>query len=247
MLGFSKKRPKRPRTAPNERVYAIGDIHGRHDLLKQLLQKIIRHWEESDGNFKRIKLIFLGDIIDRGPDSNRCLSLVEKLARNSGAELIMGNHEDLMLRAMKGDQEAQDIWMEHGGIETLKSFGLAKPSTSEDSIDFGDRVRKAIPDSYVAMLENAATHLVSGDYFFVHAGVRPDIALKDQSDFDKFFIRTDFTESEKWHGAMIVHGHTIVDEVEMYSNRIAVDTGAYRTDRLSCLCLQGTLRHIINT
>lgn len=247
MLSLRKKLPKKIRTASKERVYAIGDVHGRHDLLKLLLKKIVKHWESSDGQFSRVKMIFLGDIIDRGPMSRECLELVESLVRKSKCILILGNHEDLLLRSIEGDEDAQRIWLENGGEATLESFGIAPPRHEEDGIDFGDRLAKAIPQNLRTLMKEAPTHVESGDYFFVHAGVRPGIALSKQSDYDKFFIRNEFTESKDWHGAVVVHGHSIVENVELRPNRIAVDTGAFQTGKLSCICLDGLRRQVIST
>ena len=245
MLRFRKNRPAHIKTAPKERIYAIGDIHGRYDLLKQIMAQIVKHWENSVRDLTRVRLIFLGDIVDRGPDSDKCLAFVEKLSRLPGVRLIRGNHEDLMLRSIEGDADAQAIWLENGGLQTLESFAIPPPHLSEDTFDFADRLSRAIPASFVEMIRNADTHFKNGDYFFVHAGVRPGIPLSKQSDFDKFFIRNDFTQSDTWHGAMIVHGHSVVDAVSILPNRIAVDTGAYKSNQLSCVCLDGTQIEIL--
>lgn len=247
MISFLHKRPKHCMTARGERVYAIGDIHGRYDLLKRLLNLIVKHWESSDGKFKHVKLLFLGDIIDRGDHSQECLQMVTNLVLKSQSILLRGNHEDLLLRSVKGDAQAQHLWLEHGGLATLKSFGVEPPRAEEDCIDFGERISQAIAPDLISVLENAPTHFSSGDYFFVHAGVRPGVTLKKQTDYDKFFIRDEFTQSNDWHGAMIVHGHSIVDKVDFFPNRIAIDTGAYKTDKLSCLCLDGRRRQVLTT
>lgn len=241
------RRPKVIEAALNERVYAIGDVHGRYDLLREIMSKIVAHWEGSTSKPQRIQLIFLGDIIDRGPDSDRCLRLVTKLSSLPGVTLIRGNHEDLLLRSIEGDQQAQSIWLANGGDATLGSFGIDPPQTGEDPFDFGERIVAAIPETELAALKKAPTHTVSGDYFFAHAGVRPGVPLKKQTDFDLFFIRDEFIQSDDWHGAMIVHGHSLTEEVELLDNRIGVDTGAYRTNRLSCICLEGRTRKVIAT
>lgn len=247
MRNLLNNRPRSVQTAKGERVYAVGDVHGRYDLLVDLLKKIIVHWESSEQSFRAVKLIFLGDIIDRGPDSKRCLGLIESLVRTSGAVLLLGNHEDLMLRSMDGDGMAQQIWLQNGGKNTLRSFSVNVPTHEEDSFDFGDRLTAAVPENLQDLLRSAPTSLTSGDYFYVHAGVRPDVSLARQSTYDLTFIREDFTQTQQWHGAMIVHGHSIVEKVEFLPNRIAVDTGAYRSGRLSCVCLDGRRRQVIST
>lgn len=152
-----------------------------------------------------------------------------------------------MLRSMDGDAMAQQIWLENGGKETLRSFGVDVPTPEEDSFDFGDRLTAAVPENFQALLRSAPTSLASGDYLCVHAGVRPGVGLGRQSVHDLTFIREDFTNAKEWHGAMIVHGHSIVEKVEFLPNRIAVDTGAWRSGRLSCVCLDGRRRVVIST
>lgn len=245
MLPFLKPRPKVPATAPGERIYAIGDIHGEYELLRKLLDRIASHWEASDQTASEVRLLFLGDIIDRGPASKQCLRFITQLSSLRGVTCLRGNHEDLLLRSIAGDSEAQRIWLQHGGDATLASFGIGLPRADEDAIDFGERVKAAIPRKHLAMLEAAPTHTTSGGYFFAHAGVRPGVPLSRQDDFDLFFIREDFTSSTAWHGAVVVHGHSVVDEVDMRDNRIAIDTGAYRSGNLSCICLDGTSRQIL--
>lgn len=242
-----KSRPKRPSTAPGERIYAIGDVHGRYDLLKELISSITIHWDTTEKTAKCFRLLFLGDLIDRGPDSADCIRVVADLVKLPGVTCLRGNHEDLLLRSIAGDADAQRIWLEHGGRSTLASFGIAPPAPEEDSFDFGERVRTAVPEELLEMLKATRTHARSGDYFFAHAGVRPGVSLAKQNDFDLFFIREEFTTSTDWHGAVIVHGHSIVDEVSIFKNRIAIDTAAYRSGKLSCICLEGETQTVLTT
>lgn len=239
MFKLRKKRPESIRTEPSERIYVVGDVHGCSHLLTKLLDKIFLELSIQEKLAKTTRLIFLGDIIDRGPDALKCLLTIESLVRDYGAELIRGNHEDLMLQTIKGDDQARKIWFRNGGLETIKSLNVPPPLDGEDGLDFGERLKNAMPESILTMLTEAPTNLRSGDYMFVHAGVRPGIALDRQDDIDLFFIRDDFTTSTDWHGAMIVHGHTIVEEVEIHTNRIAIDTGAFASGKLSCLILDG--------
>lgn len=247
MLRLFRKNAGEASTRAGERVYAIGDIHGRHDLFRSLVKKITAHWENGPRNFEAVELVLLGDIIDRGPHSAACLDLAYKLVTKSRVRLLKGNHEDLLLNSIGGHPVAQDIWLEHGGLAFLESFGIEPPRADEDSFDFGDRLGAAVPDHLIAMLRDAPLSYRNGDYLFVHAGVRPGVAFDRQAEEDLMFIRDDFTQSDRDHGAVIVHGHSIVDEVEYHPNRIAVDTGAYASERLSCVCLDGTNRETIHT
>jgi len=247
MLRFLRRNDGKVSTRPGERVYAIGDIHGRHDLFRTLVRKIIAHWENGSQNFRRVELVLLGDIIDRGPHSAACLDFAYKLVSRSRVRLLKGNHEDLLLNSIDGNAVAQDIWLEHGGLAFLESFGIEPPRADEDSFDFGERIGAAVPDHVLAMLREAPLTYRSGDYLFVHAGVRPGVAIDRQREEDLMCIRDDFTQSGRDHGAVIVHGHSIVGDVEFHRNRIAVDTGAYASERLSCVCLDGTSRETIHT
>ncbi|AKH42790.1 serine/threonine protein phosphatase 1 [Altererythrobacter atlanticus] len=238
MLGLSRNRVKTAQTAAGERVYAIGDVHGCHALLRRLIEMIVEDCERGPRDFDHMRIIFLGDLIDRGPSSGACLQLVHDLVAESGSELILGNHEDMMLESIRGNPAAQRAWLANGGDATLYSYGVSPPSSGEDSFDFADRLARAVPEHIVGLLETAATQASSGDYLFVHAGVRPGVPLKQQDPLDLYSIREEFTHSADWHGAMVVHGHSMVDDVEVYPNRIACDTGAYRTGKLSCICVQ---------
>lgn len=247
MPNLLRQRFRQPSTRKGERVYAIGDIHGRHDLFHELIAAIVRHWEVSPRGFERVELVLLGDIIDRGPDSAWCLKLAHDLVTRSRVRLLRGNHEDLLLKSIAGHRVAQQIWLENGGEAFLADFGIAPPRSAEDSIDFGERIAAAVPAHYVTMLQQAPLMFSSGDYVFVHAGIRPGVPLKRQEEQDLLFIRGDFTQSDRRHGPVIVHGHSMVDAVEFHHNRIAVDTGAYASNRLSCVCLDGRRREIIHT
>lgn len=236
-----------PRPAKGERVYAIGDVHGRHDLLVQLLNKVIGHYPTLKPTPKKITLLFLGDIIDRGPESRRCLALVKHLVEKARAKLLMGNHEDMLLASLAGDGLAQEAWIRNGGLATLQSYGIDPPQSSEDAFDFAARMQERIPEDHISFLRNLDLSYSSGSYFFAHAGVRPGVRISRQDERDLFSIRDDFTGSEKWHGQVVVHGHSIVEAVDVRHNRIAIDTAAYATGRLSCLCLQDAHVSVLST
>lgn len=242
-----KPRIKIGRTGPGERIYAIGDVHGRYDLLRRLLSLIIQDWETVERDDKVIRIIFLGDIIDRGPDSRSCIMMLRHLTSQPRVDLLRGNHEDLLLRSVDGEKWAQSIWIEQGGLATLENYGIAPPRSDEDGFDFAERLSAAIPAADIAFLRGTPIFIRSGTYFFVHAGVRPGVALHKQDEQDLIFIRDDFTGTDEWHGAVVVHGHSIVDKVDIRANRIAVDTGAWQSDRLSCIVLDGETQAVIAT
>jgi serine/threonine protein phosphatase 1 len=229
-----------------ERIYAIGDIHGRLDLLRTLLGAI-----EADARTRNplpTRLVILGDFIDRGPDSRElmCIFAGEKSGR---VVVLKGNHEAALVDALRGDHDALDLWMAHGGNETLRSFGATDSDLDpDDSRALIELARKVIPKSLVNWLEKLPVFYRQGQYYFVHAGVRPGVPLDRQSIDDQLWIRDEFTQSKDNHGAVIVHGHSVNEEgVVFCNNRIGVDTGAYRTELLSAAGLEGDDQWVVNT
>lgn len=215
-------------------VYAIGDVHGRDDLLEAMLTAI----EAEAGASPRI--IFLGDIIDRGPDSRRAMELVRQtLARWPDARLILGNHEDFLLRFVS-QRETRDTtyrnWLYNGAAETFRSYGIdpALPPDRSAALlrdDFG---------THIAMLRDAEFLIGHGTFIFVHAGIDPAIGLDRQDPDTTRWIRDDFLCFGGPLPKTIVHGHTQTrsGRPEIHANRIGIDTGAYRTGRLTCAVLQ---------
>ena len=240
-------RKRLPHTADGARIYAIGDVHGRFDLLLQLLNLIVDHYPTMQPAPSSVTLLFLGDAIDRGPASAACLRIIHNLCEADGARMLLGNHEDMMLASIDGNPHAQRAWLRNGGLATLRSYGIAPPGADEDSFDFAERLGREVPQDHVAFLRSLDTSYRSGSYFFTHAGVRPGVALHKQAPEDLYSIRSEFTKSDAWHGAVVVHGHSIVDAVEMRHNRIGCDTGAYASGRLSCICLQDDFRAVLQT
>ena len=236
-----------PATAPGERIYAIGDVHGRFDLLHQLM-KLIEDDARSRGECAT-RLVFLGDLIDRGPCSRQLLELVRRAHQElDGVTVLLGNHEDLLLESAYGSASAQRAWLQNGGDATLRSFGidpceLAKASSDE----MAETLFKVIGDRAIAWLDSLPLCFQSGDYFFCHAGIRPKISLEKQQRMDLLWIRTKFLESRRYHGAVIVHGHSEVGEIAFHHNHINVDTAAYRTGVLTAVGLQSTEQWSIQT
>lgn len=235
-----------PSTDTGERIYAIGDVHGCIDLLKQLLDRIGEHTRSLPPT-RLLYLILIGDVIDRGPHSADVLALLYDLHRqNANVITLLGNHEAAMLEALAGDVDAFRQWIAVGGAETLQSFGVEPRRSGEHPRDYLMRARGAIPPAWLAWLSTCPLSVRSGDYYFVHAGIRPGVALDRQTREDMLWIREDFLPDRRSHGAVIVHGHTITRSVERHANRIGIDTGAYRSGLLSAVYLEGEACEIIS-
>jgi serine/threonine protein phosphatase 1 len=219
-----------------QRLIAIGDIHGRWDLLAALIKTIEAHVAAAP---KRLdQLVFLGDFVDRGPDSQRIIRFLRTAQANAPrVHVLLGNHEQALLHAIEGDADAQRLWLDHGAEATLASYGIALPGPNEDRLAFATRVATAIGPDTIDWLRDLPSSLRFGGYFFCHAGIRPGRPLRHQTVDDLIWIRDAFIDSDRHHGAVIVHGHTITPEIDIRHNRIGVDTGAYRTGRLSAVIL----------
>lgn len=227
-----------PRTELGERIYAIGDVHGCYDLLRDLLDRIGEH-HEALAPTTALHIVFLGDIVDRGPDSYKVLELLFDLqAQTDRIVVLLGNHEEAMLQALGGDLEMLSNWMKIGGAPTARSFGLEPLRRGEDAAEYLYRLRAAIPAPWIAWLQRLPLTARSGDYLFCHAGIRPGVSLRRQARADLLWIRDDFLDDNRSHGAVIVHGHSIEAQVEIRPNRIGIDTGAYRTGELTALYLE---------
>jgi serine/threonine protein phosphatase 1 len=253
-LGFLKRRQRNDRpeellscVPAGQRVYAIGDIHGRHDLFEQLLKTI-----EAD-NAARGKafttLILLGDLVDRGPDS----ALVIERALCLGApfdkvEMLIGNHEECFLAALTGEIKRVRYFIRIGGGATVRSYWGDDTAYAAASFeDVAEQLAQKVPQAHVDFLNRGQDMIQIGDYVFVHAGVRPGVPLDRQQLSDLRWIREEFIEGEHDHGVTIVYGHTISDEVDEASNRIGIDTGAYLTGRLTAIGLEDSRRWFLDT
>lgn len=229
-----------------ERVYAIGDIHGRLDLLEKLVAAI-----RADNAARvpaRVRIILVGDIIDRGPDSaaivDRCMAFT---ARTDAFVVLKGNHEAMMVDALRGDFIALALWLRQGGGAALQSWGVAEEVIADGASPALIRAaRDRVPPEVIAWLTDLPLMYRIGDYLFVHAGIRPGRQIEDQSNEDLLWIRREFLESEEDQGVVVVHGHSVSDDgVTIRPNRIGIDTGAYRTGLLSALALEGDHRWIL--
>jgi serine/threonine protein phosphatase 1 len=243
---FWKRRPKSANPASRsfsiaagQRVYAIGDIHGRDDLFALLLERIAE--DNATRGPARVTLILLGDLVDRGPDS---AAVVERARQQEGRwdtfHWITGNHEEAFLLALSGDLEALRFFCRYGGEETILSYGLPKSSLrAMDYPELAAVLPTLVPPEHVAFLQSGEAWIRIDDYLFVHAGIRPGVAVDDQKLSDLRWIRQPFLEDGRDHGLYVVHGHTITSEPDRRANRLGIDTGAYASDRLTAVGLEG--------
>lgn len=165
--------------------------------------------------------------------------------KNKQVIVLLGNHEEAMLQALHGDAQALRRWLGVGGVETLRSFGVPDLQPDENPRDYVLRARAAIPRHWLAWLSRLPLSVRSGDYYFVHAGIRPGVALSRQAREDMLWIRDDFLEDTRDHGAVVVHGHSISPAVDVRKNRIGIDTGAYVSGTLSAIYLEGQQQAVI--
>lgn len=247
MFNFSSRRDKGPTGAKGYRAYVVGDIHGRVDLLEHLLAKI--HADLQRRPASKTMLVFVGDLIDRGPSSAQ---VVERLRcyRRDGVQpvFLLGNHEEVLLRIVAGDGSVVENWLQFGGLQCLQSYGVTlarlRGQSAEDIVGI---VRRVVPIEHVEFLETFVDSCRFGDYLLVHAGIRPGVEVDQQSQSDLRWIREPFLFDETDHGFIVVHGHTISEEVDERPNRIGIDTGAYRSGVLTALAIDGSERWLIDT
>jgi serine/threonine protein phosphatase 1 len=236
-----------PSVPAGYRVYAIGDIHGRLDLLEQLLDHIDA--DEAARAPSDTILVFLGDLVDRGPSSAQVVERVRTL-RRPGTRVVhlIGNHEEVLLRLLRGEGELVHDWLRFGGAECAKSYGIEVAALRSLGPKQAVRLLQAgIPAEHQAFLHGLVDTIRIGDYLFVHAGVRPGVSLDEQTQADLRWIRDPFLTHDGDHGFVVIHGHTIVEEVDVCSNRIGIDTGAYRSGVLTAIALEGTERRFVQT
>jgi len=245
---FRRSRPVYVPSGPRgRRAYVIGDVHGRLDLLESLLQAIEAEIEEQGPG--KVLLVFLGDLIDRGPSSAGVLDRLRSYSRPGVQPVfILGNHEEVLLRILDGETSLIEKWRLFGGAECLQSYGV-DPASLNGLSEAGalERIRQAIPQAHVEFLRSFSDTCRFGDYLFVHAGIRPEVALDEQRQSDLRWIREPFLLDETDHGFMVVHGHSISRKVQERTNRIGIDTGAYRSGILTAMGIEGDRRWYLDT
>ncbi|MGK2924341.1 MAG: metallophosphoesterase family protein [Lysobacterales bacterium] len=240
------REPAQPAYPVGKRMYCIGDIHGRADLLAELQRTIVADAAGFDG---QCQLLYLGDYVDRGEQSRQVLDLLTA-GPPAGFEQIhlLGNHEQAMLDFLL-DPVAMAGWLTWGGSATLRSYGIhaGVVGSRRELLALRDRLDAALPHHHREFLVSGHPAHAEGSYYFVHAGVRPGVPLEKQAIEDQLWIRDEFTQSQAHHGAIVVHGHSISEQVEFHPNRIGIDTGAFATGVLTALVLEGEQQRLLQT
>ena len=234
-------------TPDNTRIYAIGDVHGHVDLLEKLYQKITADLNQSP--VPQYKIVFLGDYIDRGPDSAGCVEyLINLTDGNKDVVCLKGNHEDKLEKFLRNPLSTADSFFTYGGVETAESYNVSMAGyrgEKEKTIQICEELNSRIPAHHKEFYAKLVTEVSFGDYLFVHAGVRPGVPLDQQSSHDLMWIRYEFIAHRGYYEKVIVHGHTPAFPMEILPNRINVDTHAYDTGVLSCIVLQDKEHRVI--
>ena len=237
---------RRPSLPAELRIYAIGDIHARLDLLDNLLAQISS--DISQRPAARPLCVFLGDYIDRGPSSRETIDRLIDHSETNESVFLRGNHEQIAIKCLT-DRRLFDQWLRLGGLQTLVSYGVPAETVSNGRqiAELQSSFHSSLPQTHFRFFRDLKNSFECGDFFFAHAGVRPNVELADQSERDLLWIREEFLSSKDEFGKIIVHGHTPTHEVEVTPNRINIDTGAFATGCLSCLVLEGDELSVMDT
>lgn len=245
-LGAKASEPVKPFLPENQRIYCIGDIHGRLDLLQALHRLIVADSAAYDGSKT---IVYLGDYIDRGENSKGVIDLLLQSTLDGFTSIhLMGNHEQTMLDFMQHPR-AVAAWLTYGGRAALHSYGVqVRGDPVREALDeIRDNLGRRLPRSHLEFLHGLSLMHIAGSYLFVHAGIRPGVPLQEQRNQDLLWIRDDFTESTVIHEHIVVHGHSITAEVDWRPNRIGIDTGAFQSGILTCLVLEGSEQRLLQT
>lgn len=240
--------PSRSFAGPKgKRLYAIGDVHGRLDLVDELLSRIKD--DISARPVSSVAVVFLGDLIDRGPQSAGVLERLCTLPSFPAKILcLIGNHEEVLLRVLAAEPGLAYDWLGYGGDACAESYGVDPVAlTAMDESRIAATLGSAIPPRHINYLKKCGDTVSFGDYLLVHAGIRPGVPIADQEPKDLRWIRQPFLSDAHDHGCMVIHGHTISEGVEQRTNRIGIDTGAYRTGILTAAVIEGSVLHFIAT
>jgi serine/threonine protein phosphatase 1 len=237
---FRRQPAAAPPSVPDGwRVYAIGDVHGCKRQLDRLLDAIESDRARDD---LAVHLVFLGDLVDRGPDSAGVIERLRGTLPANSVTFLAGNHEEVMLDCYDGNAERCGAWLQYGGLQTLESYGLTRTEIFAQPDMLPELMQARIPPDHISFLRTFEDQVRIGDYLFVHAGVRPGISFEEQAPKDLRWIREEFLSDTSDHGSIVVHGHTISEEIEVKSNRIGVDIGCYLNGKLAALVLEGAER-----
>jgi serine/threonine protein phosphatase 1 len=242
---FEREEIARPEAAlpAGQRVYAVGDIHGRLDLFEVLIAA--DEADDAASGPAETTVILLGDLVDRGPDSAGVIARAREWQRARAVRILAGNHEEMFLQSFQ-KTETLKHFLRFGGKETVLSYGIDPQAYREASVEeVQELMHAAVPAADRAFLESFEDMIAVGDYLFVHAGILPEVSFEEQRTHDLRWIREPFLSHPAPFGAVIVHGHTIADEPQDRGNRIGIDTGAYLSGRLTALVLEGTVRRYL--
>jgi len=246
---FGQKRPQLAGMAPQvpagSRVYAVGDIHGRADLLHELHRMIASDAGACQATRKVV--VYVGDYIDRGASSAMVIDLLlDQPLQGFESVHLMGNHEQSLLTFLS-DLRIGPEWMAYGGAQTLASYGVEPPRTRGELARAQIELKARLPERHLRFMAGLRLTHEEGDYLFAHAGLRPGVPLARQIEDDLLWIRDEFLHSDAEFGKIVVHGHSISEWPEIRRNRIGIDTGAFATDRLSAVILEGGARSFLHT
>lgn len=240
--GRRGKRRKPNGSTGGELIYAVGDVHGRLDLLTALARQVA-----EDAAERPHLLVFCGDYIDRGPASAEVVEWLLCLKRRLGGSvrLLKGNHEQALLRFVH-DPDSGAMWLRFGGDATLASYGVPTPHPTGSLTAARDELLSRMPAAHLWLLEGLEPLVVRHDYAFVHAGIAPDVPLREQSEDDLLWVRDEFLEAKGPFEKIIVHGHSWRDEHPvLLDHRIGVDTGAYETGALTAVGIEDEERRVV--
>ncbi|MAB44226.1 MAG: serine/threonine protein phosphatase [Altererythrobacter sp.] len=233
------------RVPEGERWYVIGDIHGRLDLFKELKAAIDA--DDATRPSAKTTIVLLGDLMDRGPDSAGVIALARRWGEERDVRYVSGNHEEMFLESFK-DREVLRHFLKHGGRETVLSYGISLDDYRRmDLSQMKEAINQQVPMADREFLESFEDLIIVGDYVLVHAGLNPKHPVEEQKQSDLRWIRDRFLKHPEPFSHVVIHGHTIFEEVEDTEHRVGIDTGAFRTGRLTALMLEGDRRHIIQS
>jgi Calcineurin-like phosphoesterase. len=229
---------------PGMRIYAVGDIHGRFDLLSEMHRQIMEEiGRDRPGDWR---LIFLGDYVDRGPDTRRVLDLLSHATQADPRVIAIAGNHDLGMLDFLSQPRADSLFANNGGEATARSYGVALRFYPEEALLQGwDELRRSIPEEHLTFLRGLRPSVCFGDLFFCHAGIRPGVPLEEQEDTDLIWIRERFLHHAGLHPKLIVHGHTPHDRPEILPNRVNLDTGAFHTGRLTAMMFEGRTKRLL--
>jgi len=253
-LFFGKEKKRRITFANAEvpdgvRVYAVGDIHGRVDLLDRLHAMIREDAGDIRPGFEKV-VVYLGDYLDRGLHSRELLdSFLDDPLEGFESVYLRGNHDQCFLDFLVDPEEAAN-WLRFGGDATVRSYGVRIPDDVPPDVrmvDIRDRLLETVPQRHLGFLANLELTRVIGDFLFVHAGINPERLLSEQTPEDLMWIRGAFLDSDRDFGKVVVHGHSVNSVPEIRQNRIGIDTGACFNNNLTCVVLEGANKRFLST